>query len=433
MTRRQLAVASLAASLALAAAGSPVAESRFAISFPAARSAAPLDGRLLLMLSNDSTAEPRLQINDGPNTQLIFGIDVEGLRPGQDATIDARTFGYPLASLADVPPGRYRMQALLNRYETFRRSDGHVVKLPPDKGEGQQWNRKPGNLYSTPRWVTLVARQSGPVRISLDQEIPAIPDPPETKYIKHERFESKLLSDFWGRPTYLGAHVLLPEGFAEHPEARYPLVVFHGHFPDTFGGFRETPPDTTAPCEYSERFQLECYNRIQDQQAYQFYKDWTGAGFPRVLAIEIQHPTPFYDDSYAVNSANNGPYGDAIMRELIPYLEERFKIVAQPQARVLTGGSTGGWEALALQVFHPKFFNGTWVLYPDPVDFRRYQMSNVYEEDNAFEVPNGDWARLVRPLSRNADGQVTLTMREMNRLEAVLGSNVRSAEQIAAW
>jgi hypothetical protein len=100
---------------------------------------------------------------------------------------------------------------------------------------------------------------------------------------------------------------------------------------------------------------------------------------------------------------------------------------------VLTGGSTGGWEALALQVFHPKFFNGTWVLYPDPVDFRSYQMSNIYEDDNAFEVPNGDWGKLVRPLSRNPDGQVTLTMREMSRLEAVLGSNVRSGQQLTAW
>jgi hypothetical protein len=155
--------------------------------------------------------------------------------------------------------------------------------------------------------------------------------------------------------------------------------------------------------------------------------------FPRMVAVTFQHPTPYYDDSYAVNSANNGPYGDALTKELIPYLEERFRIIAQPHARFLTGGSTGGWEALALQVFHPKFFNGTWVLYPDPVDFRRYQMSNVYEDDNAFEVPNGDWGKLVRPLSRNAEGQVTLTMREMSRLEAVLGSRVRSGQQLAAW
>ena len=265
MSRRQLAAACALLPVALAA-SSPVAETRFAISFPAARSATPLDGRVLLMLSSDSMAEPRFQINDDASTQLIFGSDAEGLRPGQEAVIDARAFGYPLHSLADVPPGRYRVQALLNRYETLRRADGHAVKLPPDKGEGQQWNRKPGNLYSTPRWIAFDPRRNEVVRLSLDQEIPPIPDPPETKYIKHERIQSKLLSEFWGRPTFLGAHILLPEGFAEHPNARYPLVIFHGHFPDTFDGFREEPPDTTVPCEYSERFRLECYNRSEERR-----------------------------------------------------------------------------------------------------------------------------------------------------------------------
>src|SRR3989475_10592985 len=154
-----------------------------------------------LMLSTDTTAEPRFQISDGPNTQLIFGIDVDALRPGQDAVIDAGAFGYPLESIARVPPGRYRVQALLNRYETFHRSDGHVVRLPPDKGEGQQWSRKPGNLYSAPRWVDFDPRKSAVVRISLDQEVAPIPDPPETKYIRHERIQSKLLTEFWGGPA----------------------------------------------------------------------------------------------------------------------------------------------------------------------------------------------------------------------------------------
>ena len=155
--------------------------------------------------------------------------------------------------------------------------------------------------------------------------------------------------------------------------------------------------------------------------------------FPRFVAVTFQHPTPYYDDSYAVNSANNGPYGDALTRELIPYLEQHFRISAVPATRVLTGGSTGGWEALALHVFHPKFFGGTWVFYPDPVDFRRYQMSNVYEDANAFTLPAGDWATIERPLSHDVSGQVTLTMREMSRLEAVLGSRIRSGQQIAAW
>ncbi len=141
----------------------------------------------------------------------------------------------------------------------------------------------------------------------LDKVIPPIPDPPTTKYIKHERIQSERLTKFWGRPMYLGAHVLLPEGFDSHPEARYPLVIFHGHFPQTFGGFREEPPDPNLKPDYSERFHLDGYNRIVQEQAHQFYKEWTGPNYPRMIIIEIQHANPYYDDSYAVNSANLGP------------------------------------------------------------------------------------------------------------------------------
>ncbi len=405
---------------------------RFAVSFPRARSAEPQDGRLLLMLAVDSTSEPRFQISDGPATQLIFGIDVDGLRPDRDAMLDATVFGYPVASLADLPPGRYWVQALLNRYETFRRADGHVVKLPPDRGEGQQWNRKPGNFYSVPRWVTVDARRDAVVRLSLDREIPPIPDPPDTKYVKHIKIRSERLSTFWGRPMELGAHVLLPEGFDTHPEARYPLVVNHGHFPYTFDGFREVPPDPDLPCTYSARFDLDCYNRIQQQAAHQFYRDWTGPTFPRVLLVEIQHPTPYYDDSYAVNSANNGPYGDAIMYELIPEIERRFRGLGAGWARFTYGGSTGGWEAMAVQVFYPDEFNGAWVACPDPIDFRAYTAVNIYEDTNAYYVAS-QWKRTPRPGMRNWLGHISATLEEMNHRELVLGSRGRSGDQWDIW
>ncbi|UCE22692.1 MAG: hypothetical protein JSV46_10930, partial [Candidatus Aminicenantes bacterium] len=123
---------------------------QFGISFPKKMSQKALDGRMLLMISTDGTREPRFQISDGPDTQLIFGIDVDGLKPGDTAVIDSSVFGYPLKSIAEIPSGEYWVQALLHIYETFHRSDGHVIKLPMDRGEGQRWNRAPGNLYSTP-------------------------------------------------------------------------------------------------------------------------------------------------------------------------------------------------------------------------------------------------------------------------------------------
>ena len=397
-----------------------------------ATAAHPLDGRLLLLISKDAAAEPRLQINDGPTSQQVFGIDVEGWTAADAKVLGGDVLGYPLESLGDLPAGEYTVQALLHKYETFRRADGHVVKLPMDRGEGQQWNRAPGNLYSTPRKVTLDPRRRDLVTIVLDQVIPPIPDPPTTKYIKHERIRSERLSRFWGRDMYLGAHVLLPWGFDEHPDARYPLVINHGHFPATFGGFREEPPDPSLKCEPSERFNLPCYNRMVQEHEHQFYKDWTSPDFPRALIIEIQHANPFYDDSYAVNSANLGPYGDAITYELIPYLEKKYRAIGGGRARFMYGGSTGGWEAMAAQMFYPDEYNGAWIACPDPIDFRAYTVVDIYKDKNAY-WREGPFSRVPRPAIRNYLGHLAATMEGYNRMELVLGTRTRSGQQFDIW
>lgn len=427
----------LAAGLALAgrathAQPGAAAPPRFAVSLPESVTT-PVDGRVLLLLSTDDSKEPRFQISDTAlDTQQVFGVDVEAWTPGKDATLDGKVLGYPVESLDAVPAGTYNVQAVLHKYETFRRSDGHTLKLPMDRGEGQQWHRAPGNLYSTPRKVTFDPKAMETTRIVLDKTIPPIPDPPTTKYINHDRIRSELLSKFWGRDMYLGVHVLLPEGFDTHPSARYPLVINHGHFPHTIDGFREEPADPNIKCEYSARFKLDCYNRIQQEQAHQFYKDWTGPGFPRFLLIEIQHPTPYYDDSYAVNSANNGPYGDAIVKELLPYVEKKYRGLGAGWARFMYGGSTGGWEALAAQIFYPDEFNGCYAACPDPIDFRAYMSVNVYEDKNAFRW-EGPWKKVDKPAHRDHLGHVSATMEQMSRLELVLGTKARSGGQLDVW
>jgi hypothetical protein len=405
---------------------------RFVVRFGASQSATPLDGRLLLMISTAKTGEPRFQINDDPDTQAIFGIDVDGLKPGQEAAFDASVLGYPIESLRDVPAGTYTVQALLHKYETFRRADGHTVKLPMDRGEGQQWNRAPGNLYTTPQTVAIDPADPHPIRIELDQVIPPIADPPTTKYIKHERILSDRLTKFWGRPMHLGAHVLLPEGFDTHPNARYPLVIYHGHFPYTFSGFREEPPDANLKAEFSARFQWEGYNRTQQEYAHGFYQEWTGPNYPRMLIVEIQHANPYYDDSYAVNSANLGPYGDAITYELIPYLEKKYRAIGAGWARFLYGGSTGGWEALGVQIMYPDEYNGCWAACPDPIDFRAYTTIDIYKDTNAYYI-EGPWRRIARPGHRNYLGHVSTTVEAMNRLELVLGTKSRSGGQWDIW
>ena len=335
------------------------------VSLPSWRSAQPLDGRVLFLLSNDSSAEPRMHISDTPKSQMVFGVTVDGLKPGQPVTIDENASGYPIRSIRDVPPGEYTVQAVLNVYETFRRADGKTVKLAPDRGEGQHWNLAPGNLYSAPRKIHI-GLGTPPITVSLDQVIPPIASEPDTEYVKHIRIQSALLTTFWGQPMFLSAIVLLPDGFAQHPNAHYLEMVFEGHFPESFPDFRTTPPDPNLKPDYSERFHLPAYNRIQQEQAYNEYKQWISPKFPRFLVIQIQHANPFYDDSYAVNSANLGPYGDAIETELMPAIEKQFRGIGQGWARFLYGGSTGGWESLAVQMFYPDRYNGAFVACPDP-------------------------------------------------------------------
>jgi hypothetical protein len=402
------------------------------ITVPADLDDAPVNGRVILLISTDAGAEPRFQTRPGVDAIQIFGVDVDDLSPGEAVRIDATVLGYPIESLDDLPPGTYQAQAVLHRYETFHRSDGHTLKLPMDRGEGQQWNKAPGNLYSTPRELTVDGNNDEIVHIEFDHVISPIEPPADTEYVRHVRIRSKLLSDFWGRPMYLGAHVLLPYGFEEHPDARYPLMISHGHFPHDLGGFRTSLPDPDIECEYSPRFQVDCYNRIQQEEAYAFYKQWISPGFPRFLVIEIQHANPFYDDSYAVNSANLGPYGDAITHELIPYIEREFRGLGEGWSRFLYGGSTGGWEALAVQIFYPDDYNGAFAACPDPIDFRAYLLTNIYEDSTAyFEV--GPFRRIDRPSRRNWLGRVSVTMQGENRWELVLGAKNRSGQQFDIW
>ncbi len=411
----------------------PPSALRFSISFTKEMSDQAQDGRLLLMLANNNRSEPRFQISEGLKAQLVFGIDVDGMKPGQEIIIDEKAYGFPFASVNEIPAGDYYVQALINRYETFKLKTGQTVKLPPDKGEGQQWHSKPGNFYSKPVKISLDQKKPSLTKIVMDQVIPPVTEPKDTKYVKHIKIQSKLLTEFWGKPMFLGAHILLPEGFDQHPEAKYPLMVYHGHFPADFGGFStEPPPANMDTTDYSERFRIYGYNKIQAQEAYNFYKQWISKDFPRFLVVEVQHANPYYDDSYAVNSANIGPYGDAIMKELIPEIEKKFRGIGQGWARFTYGGSTGGWEALAVQMFYPDDFNGCFAACPDPIDFRAYCTVDIYKQKNAFYYET-DFKKLAIPSLRDYLGQLTSTVEHSNHFELALGTKSRSGGQWDIW
>lgn len=404
----------------------------------------PATGRLLFLIAPASSEdEPRLQVSDQNDSAQLFGVDVTDWRPGQARAIEGDVAGYPLAALADLPAGDYKVQALLHRYEVFRRADGHVVSLPPDRGEGQQWSLAPGNLVSTPRVVRIDPTAGGSIELTLDHALELPPAKKDPSRLRRVKIKSELLTRFWGREVTITALVLLPAGWENHPEARYPLIVSHGHFSADLSNYREEPPDPKLPPVDRAGLDRECasghepgcakhgYRRLAQEEAHRFARKWAGKGFPRVLLVELQHANPYYDDSYAVNSANLGPYGDAITREVIPYLEKEFRGLG-PWARGLYGGSTGGWEAMAAQVFYPDEYNGAIVACPDPLDFRAYTTFDIYADDNAYHV-RGPFRTTPRAGARNADGTLRTTMEQFNQMELALGTRSRSGNQYDIW
>jgi len=417
--------AGLALVLACGPQAPPLTQSNleFEISISSELEAGAQDGRVILLISTTDQPEPRFQSLRSQSPPQIFGGDVDALRPGESTRIGVGSRGYPLETLAEIPPGEYYVQAVYNVYTTFQRADGHTIKAHMDQWEGQKWNRSPGNLFSRVERVRIDPGRDDIIRLALDQVIPALEPREDTEYVKHIKFRSEILSEWWGHDMDLGAVVVLPAGFEEHPEARYPVVYWHGHFPSTFNGFRETPPEDA----------LTGQARARAEGQYRFFQDWVSGRLGRFLLVFMQHPTPFYDDSYAVNSENNGPYGDALTQELLPRVEAEFRAIGEPWARTLSGGSTGGWESLAWQVFYPDMFNGTWTFCPDPVDFRYFQMVNIYSDANAFYPGDGlsPWKKTsVRPWMRGVDDQVFLNQWDASHLEAVLGSKGRSGDQM---
>ncbi len=395
---------------------------RFDITLAPSVGPSSVDGRIILVISKELKDEPRFGVDWGTQTAQIFGIDVDGWKPGVAARIDASVLGHPLRNVAKLAPGTYNVQAVLNVYETFHRADGHVLKMHMDHGEGQHWNTSPGNIFSKPQQVEV-----GPDSVTsviLTDIIPPIESPKDTRYVRRVQIESKLLSKFWGRPVHLGAIVLVPEGFDENPQQKYPLAFNQGHFPLGYFGFRETPPSAD----------LKGLQRGRANAGYRFFQEWTSGRVPKMLIVLTQHPTPFYDDSYGVNTANMGPYGDALTQELYPYIEKQFRGMGEPWARVLFGGSTGGWMTLAQQIFYPEYFGGAWGFCPDPVDFHAFQLTNLYSptDKNAF-YDIGPFASTPKPLGRMPDDHVLATMEFFSRQEQVLGTHGRSGGQLDAF
>jgi hypothetical protein len=404
-------------------AGDERASRRFEISFPASAHAGPMTGRLFLMISRTDEPEVRLQGTWVPSPEII-AVNVNGLRPEESVLVDGSALGTPLRSLNDVPDGDYYVQAVLNVYTEFHRADGHVLWLHMDQGEGQQFSTSPGNLYSTVVKLSLSATSQ--YRLQLREVISPLEKPVDTPWVRHIQLRSELLSHFWGRPMYLGAVVLLPRGYDANPAVHYPVIYYQPEHFRSFPPFEfrtENWPEPPAQRQNREEAGYET--------GYEFCQSWTSEHFPRMIAVSIQSPTPFSDWSSGVDSANNGPYGQAILTELIPAIERQFRAIRAPYARVLTGKHSGGRAALALQLLHADFFGGVWAFHPWAFNFKSYFGLDIYARDNVYTVASEElplWARNLsqwlappeRLFTRTAAGVPLVSFRQAGQHDAVM-------------
>ncbi|MBO4297466.1 MAG: enterochelin esterase-like enzyme [Clostridia bacterium] len=367
-----------------------------------------LSGRVLFMLDYEMPDEgDELFYNLDVTGIPVFGKTVFGLKAGDTVTLtadDPDVYGYPM-QLDEVPAGEYAVQAFFVRYTEFNRADGTTIWGMDDAGGGGSFVSNPYNLYSD---AQLAAVGAGDIELSLTNEIPLGYELQEgqvaqqgnyedKELVKYVKIRSEALSAFWGTDMYIGANVLLPADY--DPEKKYPVLYYQGHWP---GG--------NAPLNYGRtgRASYEEFNAYWETEA------------PDMIVVTFRDANMFYDTSYSVNSANLGPWGDAIIDELIPYIEENFSAVGEPWARALAGGSTGGWEAMAMQVFYPDFFGGTWPMCPDGMDFHAYQIVNLYDDDNAYYLDNG-WTKVARPSARDTKGNVRWTIEQENHYEVAIG------------
>jgi S-formylglutathione hydrolase FrmB len=404
----------------------PPPPSHIEVTVSASAHAGPLTGRLVVFIAKDSTPEPRLgRFLTGP---AMFGADINELKAGQVAIITDTSASYP-TTLSALPQGDYYAQAVVNVYTQVHRADGHTIWVHLNDGRVEFFNTAKGNLYSDVQRVHVGG--GGAIHLTVNHIMPGATREPDTEWLKHVQIQSAMLTKFWGHPVYINADVLLPKGYAEHPNVYYPSVYSLGHAPVPFGFSPDSTDRLQGPTEMRRGATISKSSGLES--GYDFYKSWVSDGFPRVIAITLEQETPYFPDSYSVNSANNGPYGDAVINEVMPYLEEHFRIIKEPYAREIEGASTSGWQTLALALQHPDAIGGAWCLQPDPIDFRHYQQANVYDDTNAFVVQTGPFTTTERPFQRTAAGQVIVTMRQISRFEDVLGSHGRSGFQLEAW
>ncbi len=348
------------------------------------------EGRLFVVFAPADEEAPYARIgNPRAGADPFFATDVSGWSAGADdalAVSDELT-GFPLSDPEAVPDGEYMVQAVYKTDFFFHEVAG------------------PGSWLSEPVSVNW-PEDRGEIELVLEEKIEDVV-PRDRPHVRFVRIKSEKLSEFHDEEIHLRAAVIVPSDFDDTDE-EYP-VRYH------IGG-------------YGSR-----YTRALDllETGTEFRDGWFDPEVPDFLMVYLDGTGP-YGDPYQINSRNSGPWGDAVVEELIPHIEQSFRAIAEPEARFLDGGSTGGWASLALQVFYPEFFNGAWSFCADSPDFRHFQLVNLYEDENAF-VNRHDYER---PSKRDTDGEPEFSIRREIEMEKALGrgdSFTTSGQQWGAW
>ncbi|KAM5343809.1 hypothetical protein ACJ41O_012346 [Fusarium nematophilum] len=394
------------------------------------------DGRIVLMFA-PSGVDPLDDTDVTSSPNKFFGMNVLNAKNTDTFTLSGGStdntmtgvYGWPIVSMDDVPQGTYRVQAFLNRYEKVTRSDGSSISIHFPCGDGAPSVNGFGSLVTSAIDVTV---HGGPQTIKLAfNNVTAVDaftgkeiggcsqgNYPDTNTLKHIKIRSEKLSRFWGRDMYVGANVVLPQGYnAKDKTKRYPVIYSQGHWPADRGAFG---------------YPNAAFSAAWDKGVIPAGNGKPSRNTPKMILVTIRHEAPYYDDSYAVNTANLGPYGDAINDELIPYIDKMFNTIAKPYARIQEGGSTGGWISLASVVFRPDLFGACFSSYPDSLDFHKHQAIPLYSNKNAYRRPDGSAIGSIRQF-QNGQEVVLATVEQENHWELVFGTSSRSSLQWDIW
>jgi len=360
------------------------AQATFRVTLDGSARTEPARGRLVVFVIREGSKVADNDPIDGPfwdDPQPLFGLDAE-LAPGASIVVDDRADAFPFEP-SQLAPGKYRAQARLDLARA-----------------NSEWRREPGNLWSEPAAFEVVAGKPREVALALTNVVVVEPLP-TVEGVEWFELRSERLSKFRGHDVFLRAGVVLPKDYdpARRYPAQYEVPGFGGDHRGAAGGRRRRGNEEGAAAELAR------------------------ASFRIVLDPEGPNGHSLFADS-----ENNGPCGAALVEELIPALEKKYPLIAAPGARILRGHSSGGWSTLWLALTYPETFGASWSTAPDPVDFRRFQLVDIYGSKSFYVDASGaDMASL------RSNGGVKMTIRQEARGEDILGPDNTSGQQWDSW